>query len=52
MIFHELLDIFEHSEVINEEKTDLETLTHLQLILVWKIFHQPRYLQALARTFG
>jgi hypothetical protein len=41
MIFHELLDIFEHSEGINRQKTDLETLTHLQLILVWKIFHQP-----------
>jgi hypothetical protein len=41
MIFHEFLDIFEHSEGINKEKTDLETLTHLQLILVWKILHQP-----------
>jgi len=41
MIFHELLDILEHLEGIKEEKIDLETLTHLQLILVWEIFHQP-----------
>ena len=31
--------------------TDFQSLPHLQLILVWEVFHQPRYFQTLPLAF-
>ena len=35
-----------------EGDLDLQPLSHLQLVLIWKVFHQPRDLESFLLGFG